>query len=798
MKNSLLLLLVCFWITSTQANNYVFTLIDASKGLSDNQIRYILQLPDDRMVFTTSGNVNIFNGMRFIYLHRSSEHIYPLSKYDGSYRIYQSGDSILWIKDNHKLMFIDLHKETYQTNLDHYFQNRGIDQPVDDLFIDAQGRLWLLLSDGLQLANTSERLDLSSHQGNLQDLAAEGNLLYLFYSTGEVSCYDMITKKRLYSVSAYPAEERVLYQNTSLVIRGNDGFYQLRNGQKGGFFFFDLRKRTWKKLLEQNYRLNTLILDKEGIAFISCMHGIWMINPKNEERQYIPVLKTRDGKTIATEISTLFYDRQGGLWIGTVNRGLLYYHPSRYKFNYVGSASSLPPEVLNKLNNADKPTFQGKTYTAVCTDVRGWTWAGTPDGLELFVPEIETKRVFYVEDGLSNNFVHAILEDRYHNIWVTTSHGISKIQVDSITKKIHFANFNTFDGTLNGEYSDGAAYEAADGTLYFGGVEGFNIIHPEHSFSPELPLKPIFTVLHLYGEEVKTGKTYGDRIILSKAPSYTEELELAYNQNFLTFEFSAPNYRNQTQTRYRYQLEGIDKRWCEASSNEQGKERDGILRISYTNLPPGEYSLKVMASDNGSQWDGAVTELKITIQTPWWKTPIAYILYLSVLLIILIAGIRLYVYRTRKKLERQHKEEILLLRIRNLIDQCNQYESEQKTRSIPQKESPDTAFLTRAMEQVEKNINIPSYSVEQLSKDLCMDRTGLYRKLITLLDQSPSLFIRNIRLRKAAQLILETNLSIAEIADKVGFSSSSYLSKCFQEMYGCRPSEYAVKQEEST
>ena len=90
-------------------------------------------------------------------------------------------------------------------------------------------------------------------------------------------------------------------------------------------------------------------------------------------------------------------------------------------------------------------------------------------------------------------------------------------------------------------------------------------------------------------------------------------------------------------------------------------------------------------------------------------------------------------------------------------------------------------------------MHVIGYSVEQLSRDLCMERTGLYRKLVNLLDQSPSLFIRNIRLQRAAQLLTENELSIAEIAERTGFSSSSYLSKCFQEMYGCRPSEYARK-----
>ena len=96
-------------------------------------------------------------------------------------------------------------------------------------------------------------------------------------------------------------------------------------------------------------------------------------------------------------------------------------------------------------------------------------------------------------------------------------------------------------------------------------------------------------------------------------------------------------------------------------------------------------------------------------------------------------------------------------------------------------DSAESVFLTRAIELVEKNLHVPGYSVEQLSRDLCMERTGLYRKLVGMLDQSPSLFIRNIRLQRAAQLILEGNLSITEIAECTGFSSSSYLSKCFQD-----------------
>jgi len=838
------------------SNDFVFTPINVSHGLSDNQIRYILQLPDGRMVFTTNGNINLYDGTQFKYLHRTDEHVYPLSKYNGFYRIFQSGDSLLWIKEQYKLMCIDLYQEKHKTDLSSYFRNKGVNDPIDDLFLDSEQRMWLLTSGKLLQPESSLELDLSSNQGNLQDIITESNKLYLFYNTGVIICYDLSTRELLYESAAYPESERANFQNTSLVVKGKDGFYQLRNGNRGGFFHFNPENRTWKTILTTNYHLNTLLVTPDEVAYISSPQGIRIIDPRSGKQEYLPELKTIEGNTIRTEISTIFYDKQGGLWVGTLNRGLLYYHPSRYTFKHIGRASFPGPasedlaiqafaedyagRIFIKchsviylyhpeadMNNILLPlptpvylsekvrkefdqhsarhVYQGKSYTTLCTDTRGWTWAGTPDGLELFTPETDSKRTFYTDDGLSNNFVHAILEDRQGQIWITTSCGISQAQVDPDSKMIHFTNFNAYDGTLEGEYCDNSIYEATDGTLYFGGIDGFNVLHPANLVHTHLPYKAIFTNLRLRGEEIKPGQTYDNRVILSKAAPYTTDIELSYNQNFLTFDFSALNYLNQAKTCYRYFLDGIDTEWHETAVGRETQmmEANGILQAAYTNLPPGKYTLKVIASDNSRQWDGEVTTLNIRIHAPWWKTTTAYTLYIILFLLITAGSIYLYLYISRKRLEQQHKEEILLLRIKNLIEQRNLYEeglnNETNNTSIENENlnAVDATFLSKAMEQVEKNLNAPGYSVEQLSRDLCMDRTGLYRKLIALLDESPSLFIRNIRLKKAAQLILEGELSITEISETVGFSTTSYMSKCFQEMYGCRPSEYA-KMKKST
>lgn len=855
MKRTIFLISIFLFLFSyAKSQEFVFTPLNVLHGLSDNQVRYMLQLPDGRMVFKTTGNINIYDGAGFKYIHRDSQRKYPLKTYDGFYRIYLSGDSILWIKDYKELLRVDLRKEKYTQDLAGYFKKIGFPKPIDNFFMDTKQRLWLLIGDKLVLSDHTQEFELLQDQGRLQDVSTHEEKLYLFYSTGKVICYDLSSKRKLYSAAAYPDTHYARFGNTSLVVKGRNGFYQLRNGTHGGFFFFDLQKQAWRKILETEYTLNTLVVDAKGKASISCAKGIWIIDCFSSEKRYWPLLNKTDGSKLNTEISTLLYDKQGGFWLGTVNQGILYDHPERYIFKHIGASYfpgallgdimvkafsedvsgniylkcksgfyryktalsngnalekidvfSIPPPVRHKLEYPQMLMDYNIDHTAELIDSRGWKWIGTGDGLRLFKPSGE-QHVFYTKDRLSNNFIQAILKDSHNNIWITTSYGINKVQIDSISGNVHFTSFDSNAGTLDGEYTNQAVYESLSGDLYFGGINGFSILKPSRLLQRKLPFKPVFTNLFLKGEKVEPGKSYGNRVILINSAPYIKRIQLDYNQNFLTFQFSALNYQNPSQTFYRYQLIGIDRSWRETfSRREDGVNGHGVLEISYTNLPHGNYKLRVMASNNNKEWSGPVSELDLTINAPWWQTLPAIICFVVLASVLISAAIFAYISHTRKSLERTHREELLLLRIRNLIDQQNVLLAEKENLPAAVEERSDASefktglnqaeseFLERAMKLVEMNIEVTDYSVEQLSRDLNMDRTGLYRKLITLLDKSPSLFIRNVRLEKAAQLILEGKLNISEITERVGFSSSSYLGKCFYERYGCRPSEYARK-----
>ena len=136
--------------------------------------------------------------------------------------------------------------------------------------------------------------------------------------------------------------------------------------------------------------------------------------------------------------------------------------------------------------------------------------------------------------------------------------------------------------------------------------------------------------------------------------------------------------------------------------------------------------------------------------------------------------------------------DLLNLRISNLIKWRNTSEQTRLDPQVKQIEitSLDEKLVQDATTYVEDNINNPELSVESLSEAMNMSRVHLYKKLLMLTGSTPSEFIRLIRLRRAEQLLRQSQLSVAEISYMVGFNNPRYFSKYFKEMYGMMPSQY--------
>ncbi len=162
---------------------------------------------------------------------------------------------------------------------------------------------------------------------------------------------------------------------------------------------------------------------------------------------------------------------------------------------------------------------------------------------------------------------------------------------------------------------------------------------------------------------------------------------------------------------------------------------------------------------------------------------------IAVLVGVILVGIVLIM---RYRLTQKRKEEQLMARIHELMTLNHKQEheeEEEETKQISELSGRDMEILKQATALVKKNISQQGYNVDDLAHDMAMERTGLYRHLNRIIQQSPSAFIRGIRMERAMELVKEKRMSVTEISEHLGFSSVSYFSKCFKDYYGFTPTE---------
>ena len=183
----------------------------------------------------------------------------------------------------------------------------------------------------------------------------------------------------------------------------------------------------------------------------------------------------------------------------------------------------------------------------------------------------------------------------------------------------------------------------------------------------------------------------------------------------------------------------------------------------------------VFTDREGTVWLGTYDHglLRGVQPTPWYQTPWAYLGYC-------IIGIGLFLVLF-----------LLHQRKNSSKPQTEEHEEFQPQESVSEEYAD---LMKRATLLVEQNLATPGYTVERLAQDLCMDRTGLYKKMTAMLGKTPTVFMRGIRVDHAVQLIREGKLTMTEVAEQSGFSSASYMAKCFQEDLGKTPSDFKGNQ----
>ncbi|BDD02340.1 hybrid sensor histidine kinase/response regulator transcription factor [Persicobacter psychrovividus] len=262
------------------------------------------------------------------------------------------------------------------------------------------------------------------------------------------------------------------------------------------------------------------------------------------------------------------------------------------------------------------------------------------------------------KNSLSNNVIKAIVEDNYGNIWVSTNKGLNSIDMESFDTRI----FSYGEGLQDNEFSENAALKQANGRLMFGGVNGVNYFFP-HEIVEDRTTAPIqFTNLYVNNTLIQPQKSYRGGVILQKSITYSREITLNYYQNNFSIDFACLHFGSPENNVYKYFLEGFDDQW----SKLQGQNRT----IRYTNLPSGEYTLRL----KGANYDGIMQDedrtLKITVLKPWWYSHWAVSVYIILGLIILWFASRFTIISAQKKqqlimdhFEREKLEELSQLKM---------------------------------------------------------------------------------------------------------------------------------------
>lgn len=788
-----------------------FYVYNAANGLADNSAQTILCTLSGRLVITTIGQINFYDGNRFTYIDPSTENIYPLSKYRGNYHIYFDRSRHLWLKDTHSVTCVDLITERFVDSVEDVFREFGCDTDVSDLFVDCTNVVWLLTEKGLFNVETKQNWPVRSDM-NLQDLEVwEEKYLLLFYENGLLEMTDMEMGKRVYWGKAYGKDDEAHYGSSSVTHIVDKTLFQIRNGHNQGILMsFDLENHEWKTLIKTPYYLSNLA-EHDSVLYIPSAYGYWTYDLSTEKVNHVQELTMASGEKLLTDINALVFDQQGGMWVGTEKRGLLYSRPVAAPFKVYNWENLRALELATMMESLPEPQtrYRDKAVNCVFRDSRGWDWVGTSSGLQLYRSSSDRLPVVYTRnDGLLNNVIHTIIEDGMHNIWVGTSYGISCLLIQDGNLRF-INNYNQWDNVPSESFVNGKALRLNDGTITMQMLDHVIEFNPDKMITVTggvmYDITPKLIRLMVNGNNLQTGDELDSNVILDKAIPRMKEINLNYNQNSVTLTFSSMNYFRPEQTFYRVRIKGLDETWRVLARYNSGGLVDsrGLLHLPMVALKPGSYVVEVQASMVPDRWDMEPYQWVINVNEPWWRT--TGVLLLFVLLLLILLGINTYYYikNVGMRANRNAQERGVVRQIRRFAEHCSRQDSV-VLEPVPEE--------YKGMETSSQNVLTPEFisTMEKLlpivlekddekltMRELCaeakMELPSFYQLILGNIYKSPRPMAKTLMLRKAEHLLTTTEKEVEEIASECGFISPNYFIGTFYHEHQMTPEVYRQK-----
>jgi ligand-binding sensor domain-containing protein/signal transduction histidine kinase/DNA-binding response OmpR family regulator len=536
--------------------------------------------------------------------------------------IYKNTNGELWLGTESGIYIYNLQTHEVSSIQHTYGDPFSIsDNAIHSISQDREGGMWVGSYFGgvnycIEASSKFEKYypipNVNSIQGKSISEFCEDDQQHIWIGTEDAGLNLFDPKTESFKTGFIPATNihDVLYENHKLWIGTfSDGLYvmDMRNGRTKVYKHSSDNKSLYDNNVYSIYK------DYTGTIWIGTLLGLHKYNESTDdfERVY--------GEEITQQVNDILEDQNGVLWFATLGKGLFSYDKYGKKWkNYA-------------YLTADK---NSNMVICMLKDSRNHLWMGT-EGAGLCMYDFEEKKitqVYTVENGLPNNVIYMLLEDARGNIWGSTNHGLFRLNAHDG----QILKFNHVNGLLCDQFNYKSGFKSHDGKLYFGGTRGFISFYPEKLWPNSIVPPVVFDNLYIYNTEVIPG----EKSVLKQSISYTEAISIPSEVSVFSIGFASLSYVSPQANQYMYKLVGKDQDWVHSV---------GTYRVTYSDLPPGDYVFKVKASNNDDLWNEEGTSILIHVLPPFYRTLWAYLTYILLIGLILYLLIRWYINRIYKK-----------------------------------------------------------------------------------------------------------------------------------------------------
>ncbi len=675
---------------------------------------------------------------------------------------------------------------------------------VMNLFEDSDNNLWISTwFDGEYkiLPNRKTQIHITPNDKNSTSISNSitGNIFqdragYIWIAT-EFAGVNIEKKNKKFFVIAHKSNNKNSLPQVPLlsVAKDNNGRVWIGT-DTGGLYYIDENTKqlvnTRKMIVKDAIRFFSLLFDSNGFLWMGTENGLYKYHPQKKSLEHFTYQSNSYNGLSGKNIISICEDKNGNIWLGTIYRGLTKYNPHTNRF-------------YRFLPDKDDPkSLSNKYVSKIFCDSKNQIWVGTQNGLNKFnekagnftifrndkkdpksisssfinnIYELDcelwittqggginmfdrnTKSFIYFtkENGLPSDNVKGIIADNNKNLWLSTTSNILKFNPgtqkivtydasDGLQSNMYIRDY----GWQNLEFVETLSFKDKQGYLYFGGIGGLFIFHPDSL--PENSFKsPV-----LLDDFMVNGEPF--------AIDSTLHVVLKPNQNHLEFDITILNYIQPEKNEYAWKLQGYDTAWYFAGHQSHA---------AYFDLPAGEYKFLFKAANNDDIWSKPNYPITIVIEKRFYTTMWFY-LVVVLLIVLLVTAFAGYKWHIKNQLDKKRKQ--MRYSTSNL-----DYE---KAKIIDTK-------LSEILKETKVYLE-PDLTLQKLAAILGVKSHYLSQVINQFHNRNFHEFINTYRIENAKKLLKETTLKIEAVAYDSGFNSISTFNTTFKKATNLTPLKY--------